>query len=487
MPKVLVVENDAAYLAELVRTLQEEFGEKAEVVPFALVPEAIAYIRESSAREKVDFALVDLELGPGDGDPASPHDLDGRDLILHHLRAEAPWVPVILMSRYLSGNPLVLAEVTSYGFDLVIPKKFFSQGSVYRREWTRARHLICVARIATLTGRSVSNVSELLEQRTVIECGAGVESELEKYDRGDFERVIRALDLHSSQIVLDEVVQGFSGLSVARAIADRGGARRSWLLKFGDAIGKLNREVAAHRKMFVDGLLRGFSVSLLWWNVVAWRSIGAIAYEFEEGARTLLEFARENGTKAALLKSQPALQALYEGSERRTVIPRFYLKDILSGAPKMEEEHFGELLRDVATARNNRALDGAIELLIGPQHGDLHLRNVLLVNNWPLLIDFAHYRSVTDKGCPLVDLAKILVDSWAFNDDVELGDLLDLGLLDQPDLRPLAKLFLIGSVPTESERRFFQGAVLCYLARYSTYSDVSADKRMKAADTVKAY
>jgi hypothetical protein len=86
---------------------------------------------------------------------------------------------------------------------------------------------------------------------------------------------------------LDEIVQGYSGLTVVKATCDKGNDSTTWLLKFGTNIGKLDRELQAHRRMFEEGFTRRLSVPVFWWRPVVWDSVGVIAYEFEEGSDTL--------------------------------------------------------------------------------------------------------------------------------------------------------------------------------------------------------
>jgi len=481
MRRVLVVENNAALLAGFATTLREALREELEPLLASLASDAIGLIENSALIDSVEFAVVDLELGLEEGAGGSPEDFDGRDVVLRALRERAPWIPVILTSHFLTGDPLVLAEVTPYGFDIVVPKRFFTESRTYSREWSKVRKLLSVARIAALTGRDTHSVLKLLEMGIEPKYGMGVEEEIAKYDKEYFTSALRLMGFGSDRIILDEIVQGFSGLSVAKVTCKRGAKEIAWLLKFGSAIGKLSREASAHRRMFVDGLTRRFSVPLLWWQPVVWGSVGMIAYEFEEGTQTFLRYAQASGLEKAVRSVKAPLSQLYEGGDVGSVIPRRVLERLVHGVDSRLGGHDESgILKALIAHERLAAVDNSVRVRLGPQHGDLHSRNILIGEKRAVLIDFAHYIGAGEHGTPLLDFAKLCVDLWAFVDELKLDELFRGDVLRRHALGQLGRLALIGSEPTEDEERLFRGGIRCYLAKYAGYDDVPDHKKAEA-------
>lgn len=481
----LIVENNAAWLEDFKRTLTKELREDFEPLGFNLVPEALSFIRDGGGLDSIDLAFVDLELGKGD-EPSSPGDLDGRDCILRELRAEAPWIPVVLISRYLTGDPLVLSEVSPYGFDAVLPKKFFSESRTYKQQWQRVRELAALNRVSALTGRAIHKIIDLSRSEWKVECGSGVQQEIDKYNNNDFMTALRLMDFESERVVMDDVVQGFSGLSVVRVRCKRGTASISWLLKFGELIGKLNRESRAHRRMFVDGLTRHMSVPMLWWRPVVWKSVGMIAYEFEDNALTLLDEARRLTLGKALPRVRDALRELYKGSDADTVIPRrVFAAEMKNLDCSWMGGRHGALLLALDRDERNEELDNSVRVLRGPQHGDLHSRNLLLNSERAFFIDFAHYRGLNEGGLPLLDIAKLFIDLWAFLDELELSDILSAKILTNEPYHEIASPALLEVEPTEDERRLFRLATIFEVAKYREYKDVPDAKRKEVEELLR--
>jgi len=476
--RILVVEDNAPYLEDLKVILVKDL-EELEPVGESMVEKAIERLDDVELIDKIKLVIVDLELHGGDA--SGPADFEGRDLILPKLRSNACWIPAVVMSRYFTGDAHVLAEATPYGFDAVVPKKFFSESRTYKKQWQRVKEVAAASRVGVLTGRDTHKILHLLTQDIDLQIGAEVAKEIDKYGGEDFRSALRLMEFTSSRIVIDQVVQGFSGLSVVKLTCRRGGRRVKWLLKFGSSFQKLDRELAAHRRMFLDGITRRMSVPVLWWRPIIWGSVGMIAYEFEENATTLLEEIKSNGLMGGLRKIGPALEELYRGCEVEAVIPRNCLEGTISRADTSGlRAKQGAILRALVAREPHPHLDRSLEVRLGPQHGDLHTRNILIGERGPVLIDFAHYRGIGEGGVPLLDLAKLFVDIWACGGGIPLNDILDGGVLRRQGEYGRWGDILIDSEPSGDEMRLFRLAVACQLAKYSKYTDVAKEKRREA-------
>jgi hypothetical protein len=233
--------------------------------------------------------------------------------------------------------------------------------------------------------------------------------------------------------------------------------------------------------MFVDGLTRKVSVPLLWWRPVVWASVGMIAYEFEEGVRTLLEYVGESGLEKAVRSLKAPLSQLYEGGDVGSAIPRRLLKPLLGDLPTLTSSRIGSgIVTAISSGDRLDTIDNSVRVKFGPQHGDLHGRNILIGDRHTFLIDFAHYVEARERGVPLLDFAKLCVDLWAFTDALGIAEVLEGRVLRRHVLSQIGRLALIGGEPTEDEDRLFKAAVSCFLTKYEGYHDVPGKKREEA-------
>jgi CheY-like chemotaxis protein len=247
MDSILVVENDRAWVKQL-RQVLADLGDTSEVKEITLVDEAPAKLQNADFMDGVTIVLVDLELGGAAG--GGPRDYQGRDLVLAKIREYASWLPVVLVSMYISGDTGILSEVTPYDFDAVISKSFFSDSTTNRRHWERLRLRAALHRVAALTGRGCHTVEKLLNSAIDFQYGVAVHQHLERFDTRKVDELLKLLGLGSTRVVLDEVVQGFSGLSVIKATCPNGIKPVRWLIKIGTDLRGLDREAQAHRRMF---------------------------------------------------------------------------------------------------------------------------------------------------------------------------------------------------------------------------------------------
>lgn len=480
---ILVVENDSSWIAKFRQLLPDLLSETAAVHD---VDSSDHLTSEASLRivQAAHLALVDLELGAGTGNDAS--DFDGRDRVLPLLREHAPWLPAVLVTRYLTGDPIILAELSPSDFDAVLPKEFFSNPATNAERWKKFRRSVALRRIGCMTGRSVMEVEACLETPVVLDYGRAVENELKPYGLELAAENIRLMGFGSSRIVLDTLIMGFSGLSVLRATCSGDGFRTRWLIKCGTKVAKLQREARAHRQMTIEGLTRQFSVPLFRHMPVVWKGFGSIAYEFEEGAKTLLDFADESGVDAALEALLDPMRRFYQEGRRESVVPLAYLESLISKTVKASDPGLlHSVLEDLISAQGNDGFsDRSMEVRASCQHGDCHARNILVGKHGAVMIDFANYVSRADRGIPLLDIAKLATDLFCFTRTPwAIKDLVTGEALTGPLLEFVRKIgALIGENPTSDEKQLFAWASICHLTRYFGYPDVPADrKRLIAA------
>jgi aminoglycoside phosphotransferase (APT) family kinase protein len=127
-------------------------------------------------------------------------------------------------------------------------------------------------------------------------------------------------------------------------------------------------------------------------------------------------------------------------------------------------------------------LDHSATVKVGPAHGDLHGRNIMFSRSGPVFIDFAHYQASESRGVPLLDLAKLLVDSWVFVGEIALDEIASGQVLERASCRP----FLLSSRVEHDERRLFRLAVQAQLCRYQAYPDVPTPKKEEALRALSA-
>jgi len=489
MSKILIIENDHAFVRALKEFLSKEFHETDEVIAFHEFEEFEEAANTRKFFDDISLALTDLELGPGRTD--LPTDFEGRDRVLPKLRSVAPWIPTILVSRYVIGN---MAAVTPFGFDAALSKDWFGPEPNYRNEWGKLRYYATLNRNAALTGRAVKELEILLARPLVLEYGAGLNPIINKVGHDHLQQTLQLMDLGGEKVVFDELVMGYSGLNVVKATVESKTRRTCWLLKFGSPTRKLNEELQAHRRMFVNGLTRRFSVPPFWWFPIFWKNIGVIAYEFEPESESFLSLIKRMGYKKAFEDMRPAFTELYRGSTSTQIVPRKVLSkqfDALEQLPSGQS--YGLIVDAIRTKQANSALDTSLHVISGCQHGDLHTRNILISAKGTTFIDFAHYRSAEDGGIPLLDLVKLLVDCWVLDaatdpDRWSASDIVSGRILNSNSVRSLTELFSDSHKDefSEDEVRFFTLAARCCLALDTSYPEVDRVKREEALNAIRS-
>jgi hypothetical protein len=484
MGKILIVDDQVPWIDEMKEKVEVVFADPSEVVPINRVSEAMELFKIPGYFDQYDLAVVDLELGAADTSKLA--DLHGRDKILPEIRRRACWLPVILMSRHITGDPNILAQLTPHDFDAVVPKGLVNDKTASGQMWSSLRTMSALSRIAHLTGRSTSVLQGLLDGKLDLVYGEGVRNQLlsvfpsEEEVETTLKDLLKLMEFSSDKIVLDDLIQGFSGLVVVRALCQRGAKETQWILKIGRSKSKLDRELMAHRKMFMDGFTRRMSVPVIWWRPVVWRGVGIIAYEFERDTQTLFASIDPSQPQKAFKDLCPALKDLYALSESRTMIPRKIVEETLIAKKDSGLDRFPKILKLLAK-ESDRILDEPIKVKCGAEHGDFHARNVLIGPHGPTLIDFSHYDGM--HGVPLRDLAKVLVDLCFFRKlKIPMIDLITETALSREDTADLVNEYILdpNNGPSLDEKRLFSWLIRCQLCNYLGYGDVPPESKKEA-------
>lgn len=475
--KYLYIDDQEDQREEFTRHLREWLHVSWDPVVFRSVREIEAHALRKGAFDEIAVALVDLELGPRAGQDRT--DVWGGSKVLPLLRQHAPWIPTICFSQYLeNGESLALAG--AFGFDGLLSKLYVQEGQCAPKDWHDLCRGAALARVAHLTGRSLNAVDECQRRRIELKAPEEVRQLFLRDGEEKFRLLLCLLLPPCKKIVLDPIVQGFSGLYVVRAHCTSDSARSTWLVKWGTEIRKLQEEAAAHRRMFEDGFTREYSLPQLWSNVVAWDNLGGIAYEFAEGAGSLLDLLPTHTLAQVADLLTPMLQRLYRGSHAEREHPLPYLQRLVPKVLRMwKGENYGKRVAQVCDGSTASSFGQSIDLVKGNQHGDLHARNILVVDGRPLLIDLVHYRNRDHEGLPLLDLAKLLVDFCAFGPPewIDLNAVMRGTIFQGPSQVLLKAALNERETMKPEEATFWSTAVCCLLAEYSTYSDLSNERR----------
>ena len=479
MNEILLVEDNVADVQLICERLLSVMGEQREIVHFSPRIDQDDLGLGSIDITRFELALVDLELGGTV--QRHPGDVYGRTRALPEIRRQAPWIPVLLASAHLLGDPVLVAENSACGFDAVIPKDFFTASSVNSATWRKLLEAASFNRLGALTGRPPSEIRRLSE--TTIEI-SGVEELIDDLGRDRFKAALKLAGF-TGTITFDPLEQGYSGQPVVHGHYRRDTREADWLFKFSLEPSKLRNELACHREVQLDGVTRRITVPPLWWSPVVWEGLALIAYEFESDGRTLLRAIRRarrpSRVRDSLCEALPAFRILYRDSVPHSINPASALSwcscalSTVTGLPAQSIAHaFGSRGR-------SRELTRSVYVLEGFQHGDLHLRNIMLSDSGPTIIDFAHYRSMNGNGIPLLDLARLCVDLCISNCMPDIGSLLSGSILESSKITPILDPFLVDSTTGVSpdEGRLFRIAAECYLALHLAYDGIARPTKQR--------
>lgn len=467
---ILIIENDTSW-RNIFEKILRAIGENKEIIMTDFYEFDEKY-KSSRDFDNVGFCFVDLELGAGVGQQLS--DTWGKDKVLPIIRRLAPWIPVACISRYISGEITIVGDLSTSDFDGIYPKEIIAtkegrSGADFKthpdfnsKKWDDILKGLQAKRVSALTGRSVEQIRELLLGKESIDFKFSnkIEDIVESLDAERFKEGIALLALGGKEIAINEIVSGFSGVYVCKVGAygedHKGPVRSYWLLKWGKQIRKLEAEAEAHFWMFQRGIERKLQIPQLHHHVVYWRGIGYIAYGFEEDASTALELINNKGL--------PELSAHIE-----TIASSLYSKTKISPiAPRVELEKWCKFDSETLKYVNPDLLQNTMEITRALIHGDLHLRNILIKDNLPTLIDFAR----SDLGPVAIDLAKLVIDILVFHshDEIKADTFTWAGLT----LSTLSGILSLSGkyLQAKDDKRFFELSLRAYASAYLKYIDV---------------
>jgi hypothetical protein len=477
MPTIVFLDNDSKW-AERVRKELDELRETCTFEWLESFERLEERLKDSTWVNDLSLALLDLELGPRG---ESIQDFDGQDKALPLLRERCPWVPAVLITSHLTGSLSILARVSTAAFDAVVSKNWLQEQELAAPSWRDFRRRTSLARAAAMTGRDPRFVDREMGESVELVYGSGVQKVVDGLGAERFQELMHVIGLRARRIVLDDIAPGFSGVAVLRCECTDGvrgrPMRARWLIKAGTDLLKLHEEAVAHRRLFFTGFTRRMSVPSVWPNLVAWNGLGALVYEFEEGAVSLYEKVRADGLSKGLATATKALQELYrQRAEGRFVPERLCRRVIGEGA-------VGDVAMKAAEAiLSKRGVDANLSasavLRRGHQHGDLHGRNILIGESGPVLIDFAKFLDIEDDGVPLLDFCKLAVDMWAAGVvDWKIDTILS-GRLERLDgFSSLLRLGLGTGKMSDDEVRVAAAVCACLAVKYAEYDGIDSGRK----------
>lgn len=372
----------------------------------------------------------------------------------------------------------MVGETSLAGFDAVFPKNAFikqrsrdedpkkpidPQPNFNGRKLKQYIRELSLKRAAALQGVSMFELQARLDERPIrLACDQNTSGAVEEAGEARFEEGLRLLGFQGA-VGLDRIAPGFSGLNTTWLKADYtdddGPVSSNWFLKWGDNIHALQKEIAAHRRIVHRGLFDMRHLNTLAPNVLVWKGLGFIAYEFKGNSLHGVEIAKASGGIGELCgRLQPALQKLYGTGTTEPVLPSDEIR-------RWCDPGIGDQVKN----------DGTLRVSMCILHGDLHLRNLLICEDELHIIDFAR----SAYGPLVVDLAKFVCDAFVFvSDTLSTTDSLTWDGVSRSDLQPIIDLFAPHLGATDDVALFdlmLEGYARCYL----TYPDVPSDVKAR--------
>ncbi|MBF0343692.1 MAG: aminoglycoside phosphotransferase family protein [Nitrospirae bacterium] len=465
--KILFIENEISWFKNI-KAILNEFDDKHDI-QMVDIEEFMTSYRSNESFNSLRYCFVDLELGPGTD--RSCNDTLGLDHVLPKIRSLAPWIPTACISRHITGEETILRLLSVSDFDGIYPKKIISTGNKIHPDfnktlWNSILLDLRIKRVAAMTGRTTFKITTLLEKSKNVELrlSDNIRKIVDGIGTEQFQEGIALLELGGTTLIISEITGGYSGINVWRIEASDSGTkglfRSHWLIKWGADIIKLDKEIQAHYQMLQRGINRSLQVPLLHHNVVAWSGIGYIAYVFEKDAQTALEFIRKNNVEKFTKHIEKIVKFLYS-TDKNFFDPIKELKRWCDF--NVENNH----------TTHKESLQRQFELTGALIHGDLHLRNILIKDNMPVLIDFAR----SDYAPIALDTAKLVIDILVFSDVCDLDEIsLDWNSLSKSPLKGILNAYK-EHLNSDDNKTFFDLAIKEYAHKYTTYPDVSDDKK----------
>ena len=415
--KILVVDDQKSIQAEILKSLRTIVVE-ADVDILVPVEPGWPYgcsFPDGKEWDQYDLAIVDLELFPAK-DPIEYEegDLLGGSEVLPYIRRQAPWLPVLAVSRlFKTQSNLFLAVAGGFGFDGHIPRDLFETdakraGSLRRPHWDGVVNRAVSLRHHALAGPSNNQGNPTIRADDALK--RHLDSELPGW-----KTLAQASFGFATEIALEPMKGGFSGAVPLKAYVksvDSGAAfEGEWVWKVSRSPWKLQREAEAHLRLQRAGFPFSRIVPLLWPGVMVTDRLGGLAYQFAGLTQEAAEVLGDVGSPEAYQRIAKVLGALYS---RRTP-QRDAVGEILRSNLPVERVRSGydllvacdakTLLGAVLDSGPDKRLVETVEYQSAYTHGDLHTGNIML-GTTDLLIDFAWART----GPVAADAAKLVSD-----------------------------------------------------------------------------
>ena len=465
--KIIVVEDNPDWFDKFKEMLLE-FGEKRAIERYNL-EDFFGNFQRSCDLDDVEYIFVDIELGPSS--TPQRHDKYGLDRILPVIKKLAHWIPVACISRFITGDSTFIGELSHSDFDGIYPKEIITDGelahpSFNKNSWENILNSLSISRISNLTGLSKIDIqARLKNNKFKLRISEPLKKTIKKYGKKEFAEGLSLLGFNPKSIMLDDNLIGFSKINVNKlSIYDdeNCGDRSFWLLKWGMPTRKLSDEIAAHKRVMRSGLYRRLQVPLLYDNVIFWKGIGFICYTFEEGTQTALEYINKYGIEKYSTINNIIVDCLYKSKKPTPINVKQEIKRIWNIEVEKEGINCQELTRP-------------LEVTYSFIHGDFHLRNILIKDSYPLLIDFAK----STIGPVVLDLAKLTIDILAFKEKANITkDLFNKDFLKNTMLKPISKKFA-STFKSLDDMKFYQIAICFYAHQYLKYPDVPTKVKNK--------
>lgn len=363
-----------------------------------------------------------------------------------------------------------MKTLSASDFDMFLAKKMIVEDKRTYREfntdtWRDMLQAMQIKRVAGLTGRSAHKVSLNIAAGPQVtlddhakDAAASANLSIESFKEG-----LAVLDIEGSELTIETMEPGFSGLQVSRVCATGHSGDElvtaHWLLKWGRPIYKLAEEALSHQRYFRRGLDRALQIPQLHPNAIAWNGVGYLAYAFEKNAQTALRIGERDGVKCLESAFRELAAALYSGARTKGV---FGLPEIVKwvGLTELQAE----------SACINLG-EGILEVSWSLIHGDLHLRNVFVRNGRPTLVDFAR----SGLGPIAIDIAKAVIDALAFALPRHgmAPEKLTVDKLKESALKPILGPLLM-MLKANDDVKFLESALRAYAQKYLSYDDVNA-------------
>lgn len=496
-PKIILV-DDIASTDKDVKNGLENIGITPEITFINPKDREIPIEEEMPTDDELnvfDLALIDLELYSPDDRKYHLKNLAGGMRVLPYLRKNAPWLPVISVSKLFSDeDPSIHAIAGSFGFDGQIPRVLFPTNKITREIWnTVIEQAIHLRKRAVLTNDYFKATEQTVDYEKVICDPPDLKDELDK-NFPPWKNLILNCFYYSEQIVLSTIPGGFSGAITLKAEAVENKVGKStvgnWLLKISKNPSKLNKEVYAHQKMIRSGQEYARTVPLLWNSVLVEDGIGVIGYQFASNTKTALECLLDKDSNVTTLcnevedmfremYSSEKIEAKLRISFSELINKWFSLQKIKNIAKYFKGHSFGKTLETIAAGNNPDKVPNAIKPTTAWLHGDLHLRNVL-IGERNVLIDFAR----SDFGAVVIDLAKFISDLFLRTKELRSTK---HSIFDQtgryeilPGIASMNNIITLN----DDDKALYEILVKLYLAFALDYPDVDEESKVWIMNTI---